>query len=379
MGMYPRRTKSAAKRLKAATSKRTSNARLGTGAGRLEAGSPVCIAGWGHSVGSELVPAAAVEKAHSLPVDTILRRAGIETVARAAHDENELDLAARAAAAALDRAGAKAPQVKCLVVTTETFVGLPSLGYALHRRLQLREDCGILDVGGACAGLVNALFVGSSVLRSSAAGTALIVTADLHRQALRPGQVDGRFAGLFGDGASAFFLRRVEPGNNGSHYCPGEFFLGCTSSSPHLISVNPDGQGGVQLEFNGDALGRAAVRQLDALLHQLESRSGCPLESASSFATHQPNPRLLEMLARQSGIPMERFPVVCRSFGNLGSSTAGVALSLALEQNSLRAHQHPGPIFVAALGPGLVLGGCVLTCGGAAPVGPGAEPKTGTS
>jgi 3-oxoacyl-[acyl-carrier-protein] synthase III len=207
------------------------------------------------------------------------------------------------------------------------------------------------------------MFVASSVLRSSAARTALIVTADLHRQALRPGQVDGRFAGLFGDGASAFVLQRVAPGNNGSHYCPGEFVMGCSSTSPRLISLSPDGQGGVQLEFDGDALGRAAVRQLDALLHQLESRSGHSLGSASSLATHQPNPRLLEMLARQNGIPMALFPVVCRSFGNLGSSTAGVALSLALEQHSAHADKNAGPIFVAALGPGLVLGGCVLTCG----------------
>lgn len=333
----------------------------------------VIIAGWGHSVGTERVPAAAVEKEHGLPTDTILRRAGIESVARAGRDENELDLAARAAESALQRAGASPAQVDCLVVTTETFVGLPSLGYVLHRRLELREDCGILDVGGACAGLVNALFVASSVLRSASAATALIVTADVHGPALRPGRVDGRFAGLFGDGASAFFLRRAASDKNGAHFSPGVFLLGCSAASSRLISVCPDGQGGVQLEFDGDALGRAAVRQLDALLHQLEVRSGCRLESASSFATHQPNPRLLEMLSRQSGLPLERFPVVCRNFGNLGSSTAGVALSLALEKHTPRTERRPGPIFVAALGPGLVLGGCVLHCG--KPAGSGMEPK----
>jgi 3-oxoacyl-[acyl-carrier-protein] synthase III len=267
-------------------------------------------------------------------------------------------------------------------VTSETFLGLPSLGFALHRRLKLREDCGVLDVGGACAGLVNALFVGTSILRSSPARLALAVTADVHGQTLRPGQVDGRFAGLFGDGASAFVLRRMPRGSNGIHYCPGEFVLGCTpSTSPsRLIAVSPDGQGGVQLEFDGDALGRAAVRQLDALLRQLEARSGCRLESASSFATHQPNPRLLEMLARQSGLPMERFPVVCRRFGNLGSSTAGVALSLALEQQAAGASNSAGPIFVAALGPGLVLGGCVLHFGSEPPhssAGAEPDPRTG--
>jgi len=365
-GGPPRSTKAAADCLEAVHAKREqAKARAGDAA-PAGAASQVAVAGWGHCVGSESVPAAAVEKEHGLAPDTILRRAGIESVARAGREENELDLAARAAEAALARAGAKASLVDHVIVTSETFLGLPSLGFALHRRLDLREDCGVLDVGGACAGLVNALFVGTSILRSSRARLALAVTADVHGPALRPGQVDGRFAGLFGDGASAFVLRRMPRESNGAHYSPGEFVLGCTpSSSPsRLIAVSPDGQGGVQLEFDGDALGRAAVRQLDSLLRQLAARSGCRLESASSFATHQPNPRLLEMLARQSGLPMERFPVVCKRFGNLGSSTAGVALSLALEQSKPRGSAKPGPIFVAALGPGLVLGGCVLQFGG---------------
>jgi 3-oxoacyl-[acyl-carrier-protein] synthase III len=322
------------------------------------------FAGWGHRLGARLLPAAAVEKEHGLPVDTILRRAGIESVAKVSGGETELDLAEAAARSALARAGVATSAVDLVVVTSETFLGFPSLGFALHRRLALREDCGVLDVGGACAGLVNALFVGSSILRSSPARVALLVTADVHGQALRPGQVDGRFAGLFGDGASAFVLRSVPPDGDSTRYSPGEFVLGCTaaSSSSRLISLAPDGHGGVQLDFDGDALGRAAVRQLDALLRQLESRSGCSLESASSFATHQPNPRLLEMVARQSGLSLERFPVVCRSYGNLGSSTAGVALSLSLEEHSPNAERDPGPIFVAALGPGLVLAGCVLRC-----------------
>ncbi|HMD32487.1 MAG TPA: 3-oxoacyl-[acyl-carrier-protein] synthase III C-terminal domain-containing protein [Candidatus Acidoferrales bacterium] len=372
-GGPPRSTKAAIEGLKAAASGRTPRPGPPQGVTPNEPRTQVCLAGWGHRVGAELVPAACVEKEHGLPPDTILRRAGIESVARAKGGETELDLAVKAAESALARAGTAAPEVDLIVVTSETFLGLPSLGFALHRRLQLREDCGVLDVGGACAGLVNALFVGSSVLRSSTARLALVVTADVHGQALRAGQVDGRFAGLFGDGASAFVLRSVPQGSNGAHFSPGEFVMGCTAASSRLISLAPDGHGGVHLDFDGGALGRAAVRQLDVLLHQLESRSGCRLESASSFATHQPNPRLLEMLARQSGLSIERFPVVCRNFGNLGSSTAGVALSLALEQHSPRANEKPGPIFIAALGPGLVLAGCVLQCG----QGPSPKPRVG--
>jgi len=66
------------------------------------------------------------------------------------------------------------------------------------------------------------------------------------------------------------------------------------------------------------------------------------------------------MLSRQSGLPLEKFPVVCKRYGNLGSSTSGVALSMALEECSAGAASPRGPIFLAALGPGLVWGGCVV-------------------
>jgi 3-oxoacyl-[acyl-carrier-protein] synthase-3 len=127
--------------------------------------------------------------------------------------------------------------------------------------------------------------------------------------------------------------------------------------------VHLDEQSALQLEFDGDALGRAAVRQLDALLRRLEAKSGCPLGSAAHFATHQPNPRLLEMLSRQSGLPLEKFPVVCKRYGNLGSSTSGVALSMALDACGRVSASRTGPIFLGALGPGLVWGGCVITAG----------------
>ena len=89
-------------------------------------------------------------------------------------------------------------------------------------------------------------------------------------------------------------------------------------------------------------------------------RTGAKRAAAASFATHQPNPRLLDLLARQLGVPREKFPQVARKFGNLGSSTCGVALALTLAQRDGRPVAERAPIFVAALGPGLLWGGLVL-------------------
>ena len=343
-------------RARAAGAAQTAAVEPGESASALRPG----IAGWGHCVGAETVPAEAVEREFQLPTQTISRRAGIETVARASSGESELELATRAAGRALEQAGFSSAQVDCLVVSSETYVGLPTLGFRLHRRLGLRADCGVLDVGGACAGLVNGMFVAASALRSSAAKAVLVATADLHQHALPPGKVDGRFAGLFGDGASAFLLTVLPRDPGRRHFRLGEFVLGCNGDSSNLLSLRLDEQSVLQLEFDGDALGRAAVRQLDALLRRLEAKSGCALTAAACFATHQPNPRLLEMLSRQSGLPLEKFPVVCKRYGNLGSSTAGVALSLALQACSEQGPAETAPIFLAALGPGLVWGGCVI-------------------
>ena len=322
--------------------------------------SPVGIAGWGHCLGAKRLTAAEVERVHSLPADTILVRAGIESVARVGSEESELELAASSVQDALRRSETDVAKVDCLVVSSETYVGLPSLGFRLHRRLKLRSDCGVLDVGGACAGLVNALFVASCISLSASATTVLVATADVHQHALPAGKVDGKFAGLFGDGASAFLLTAAPRCAQTPYFQLGEFTLGCNGASSNLLSVRLDEQSALQLEFAGDALGRAAVRQLDALLRRLEAQSGCALASAARFATHQPNPRLLEMLGRQAGLPLGKFPVVCKRYGNLGSSTAGVALSIALEECTALRAPH-GPIFLAALGPGLVWGGCVIT------------------
>jgi 3-oxoacyl-[acyl-carrier-protein] synthase III len=107
-------------------------------------------------------------------------------------------------------------------------------------------------------------------------------------------------------------------------------------------------------------LARAALRELQRIIEDLELRSGLSRKTASSFVTHQPNPRIVETLARQLGVPVEKFPPVAKTSGNLGSSTCGVALAMALDEHGDKSPDHRGPIFLAAVGPGLLWGGGML-------------------
>src|SRR5438445_11844681 len=168
--------------------------------------------------GSRVIPSEDVDRAFGMPVGKLRSRAGIESLAYVAEDENELTLAAKAAQEALRAAACGAQQLDWIVATSETHHDYPSLSAQLHSRLLVRENCGALDVGGACLGLLNALVFAQSLIGSGQARTVAVVTADVHSRTLTPGRVAGEFGGLFGDGASAYVLRSAagKDSNEGS-------------------------------------------------------------------------------------------------------------------------------------------------------------------
>jgi 3-oxoacyl-[acyl-carrier-protein] synthase-3 len=322
--------------------------------------SPAIITGSSSALASRLIPSEEVDRAFGMPLGKLRSRAGIESLAYAADGENEVTLGTRAAQEAMNAASCGAPQLDWIIATSETHHDYPSLSAQLHSRLLLREDCAALDVGGACLGLLNALAVAQSLIASGRARTVAVVTADVHSRTLTPDRVDGEFGGLFGDGASAFLLRRASD-DIGDAYRLGDFIFGCAGQYAATIQVGARKEGGLNVKFDGEALSRAAITRMEKVLAAVELRSGIALASVGAFATHQPNPRLVTLLAKQCGVSPGKFPPIAQTSGNLGSSTCGAALHQALQIAAKlppAAHQ---PIFLASLGPGLLFGGGWLT------------------
>src|SRR5260370_22920264 len=136
------------------------------------------ILGWGEALGSQVIPAEQIESEFGLPPGKLRDHAGIESVRRVTGPENEFNLAAVATRAALKRARAKPADLDSLIVTSETSLGYPSLGAQLHSRLLARDTCGVLDVGGACLGLLNGFAAGRALLPPAPAREVLVATAD---------------------------------------------------------------------------------------------------------------------------------------------------------------------------------------------------------
>jgi 3-oxoacyl-[acyl-carrier-protein] synthase III len=325
------------------------------GVGRTDSAT-ICVLGSGVALGSRKVPSEEVDRAFGMPIGKLRKRAGIESLAYVAEGEDELTLAARAAHQALQGSGCGVQQLDWIIAAGETHRAYPSLAAQLHSLLLARAGCAALDVGGACLGLLNGLAIAQSLIGSGRARAILVLTADVHSAILTPDRAAGEFGGLFGDGASAFVLGAALAPKAPQGYRFGRFIFGCAGQYASAIRVRDLGRQQLDVHFDGEALSRAAILRLEKTIGELETSSGISRSALAGLATHQPNPRLVALLAKQCGLPEDRFPAVARTCGNLGASTCGVALDRLL-QSAPPKDPDRSPIFLASLGPGLLFGG----------------------
>lgn len=319
--------------------------------------SPVTLLSSSAMLGSRTIPSAEIDRAFGMPEGKLRLRAGIESLSYVAENEDEVTLGARAAQKALHSAACGVRQLDWIIATSETHRAYPSLAALLHSQLLARETCGALDVGGACIGLLNGFAVAQGLIAGGKARTIAVISSDVHSRIFTPGRVTGEFGGLFGDGASAFLLRASHGGAFQHAYTLGEFFFGCAGQYAGAIRVTQPTDGNLDVHFDGEALSRAAIARLEKTIRDTELRSGIARASLQGLATHQPNPRLVKLLAKRLDLPWDKFPPVAETSGNLGSSTCGVALHAVLQSAERSHYQSRGPIFMASLGPGLLFGG----------------------
>lgn len=325
----------------------------------------VYVVGSASAFGSRVVPSEEVDHAFGMPAGKLKTRAGILSVAHVTKDEDEGTLGAQACLQLLQDTGEDKENLDCILAASETHHAYPSLAALLHARLHLREDCNALDVGSGCLALLQTLAVAQALLVSGRAKKILVATADVHSRTLGPGRAVGEFGGLFGDGASAFLLSGKPRDSKSLAYRLGEFFFGCASKYAEAIAISESGKGRLDVQFDGDALSRAAVSRMEKVIDEVEHRSGISREHVGAFATHQPNPRLVKLLAKQLGVSLKHFPLIGSTRGNLGSSMCGAALHAALHHAAAQPAEQRLPVFLASLGPGLIFGGGWMVPAGA--------------
>src|SRR5690606_22878567 len=140
----------------------------------------------------------------------ITERTGIK--ARRIHDAGTTtaDLAARAATGALAQSGVGPDDIDVVIVATGT-PDSPVPATAARVAAQLGIETSAYDVSGACCGFVHALHNAAGLLVDPSIKHVLVIGAERYSTLVDP--ADRGTAILFGDGAGALVVGKVEGGN----------------------------------------------------------------------------------------------------------------------------------------------------------------------
>ncbi|MEX0908108.1 MAG: beta-ketoacyl-ACP synthase III [Gemmatimonadota bacterium] len=298
----------------------------------------------------------------------IRERTGIRERRIADADTGAADMAAHAARIAMDRAGVRAGELDIVVLSTATPDRLlPSTACDLQALLGA-TNAAAYDIAAACSGFLYGLSIAEGHIAAGNAELALVVSTEK-----MSGIVDWTDRGtcvLFGDGAGAAVVRRVEATterNGRGHRILSSFM----KSDGTLAELLWRPAGGVRVPMDiavldtrqhlvqmaGREVFRSAVRSMAEAADQALVRAGLTGADIDLLVPHQANMRIIEATAKYAGIPMEKVFVNVHRYGNMSSATIPVALDEAAEQGRLKAGDR---VLMVAFGAGFTWAATVL-------------------
>ncbi|MEZ5063124.1 MAG: beta-ketoacyl-ACP synthase III [bacterium] len=321
----------------------------------------VGIVGIGSDAPSRLLTNQDLEKIVDTSDEWIVERTGIRKRHIADENTTTRTLSTNAARRALDDAGVDAADVDLVIVGTATpDMYFPSTACLVQSDLGAHKAAAF-DLSAACSGFIYGLNVAAGMIRNGTHETALVIGAETLTKI-----VDFEDRGtcvLFGDGAGAAVVRRVEKGTGilatriQSDGDQGEMLKLPAGGSRQPATHETVDQRLHFIKMNGNNVFKSAVRAMsDALLAGLED-AGLTADDVDLFIPHQANIRIIEGVAKRAAIPMDRVFVNVEEWGNTSAASIPIAIDEARQSGRLKAGQTAA--FVA-FGAGFTWGSAVV-------------------
>ena len=291
----------------------------------------------------------------------IIERTGIRTRHIAAPSQATSDLAYEAAVRALADAKTKPEELDLIIVATETpDYKYPSTACLLQARLGAK-NAACFDLSAGCSGFVYALGIGSQSIVSGLYKKILLVGAETLSRIIN--WTDRNTCVLFGDGAGAAVLGRVEEGYGilavdlGADGTNGENLI-----QPAGGSRNPATHATVDahdhtIHMNGREVFKFATRRMPRACKTILQKAGKTIDDIALLIPHQANRRIIENAIARLKIDRERVWVNIEKHGNMSAACIPVSLTEAQEAGRL----HKGDnVMLVAFGAGLTWAGALV-------------------
>jgi 3-oxoacyl-[acyl-carrier-protein] synthase III len=290
----------------------------------------------------------------------IMHRTGIRERRIAREDEALSDMALPAARQALAMAGVTGPELDLLICATVT----PDMAFPATAAIMADElgatEAAAYDLSAGCTGWMYAVAQAYGMLAGGVCRRALVVGGDVLSKIVD--WSDRTTCIVFGDGAGAVVLERVESGG----------FMG--------FELGADGSGGMQLylpaggsreptsaesvarhdhyvHMNGREVFKFATRVLVSSAEKLLDQLGLTVDDIDLYVPHQANVRIINHAVERLGIPEEKVVVNVDRYGNTSSGSIPLALADAVRSRRV---DKGDIVLMTGMGAGLTWGSGVM-------------------
>ena len=315
------------------------------------------IAGMGVYAPSKVVTNFDLEKLMDTSDKWITERTGIHSRHFADPGTTTLELATKAAKAALDAAGISASELDMILVGTSSPDGpFPSIACRIQDELDA-PGAVAWDLLAACTSFIYGLSTADSYIASGRANKVLVVGAEVLSRMLD--YSNRGTAVIFGDGAGAAVLTPAPEGAGFLAWC-----LGSDGRGYEQVTCGNIERGAYAskdpspiIDMKGPDVFKFAVDIFIRQAYEVTRAAGVAMEDIDLWVPHHANFRIIDAAARRIGLPLERVAINIDEYGNTSSASIPLALEEAVRNGRVKSGDH---VLLAGFGSGLTWGATLL-------------------
>ena len=292
----------------------------------------------------------------------ITERTGISERRVASKDIVTSDMAAEAVKSALEMAGRKADDLDMIVCGTVTGdMPLPATAAVVQKKIGASNLCAAFDVSAACAGFIYGLSVADAFIKTGKAKTVAVIGAEMLTRFMN--FEDRNTCVLFGDGAGAVIVEadHTDRGILSTHLFTDSSFTDALQI-PGGGSLYPASEASIAakrhfIQMEGREVFKVAVKNLSEAAEIAVKSNGYSVDDVDVVAAHQANMRILSAVSKRVNIPLEKFALNLKYYGNTSSASIPISLDEAVRDGKV---SDDNLVLMIALGGGISWGSALI-------------------
>ena len=316
------------------------------------------VRGVGSYLPQKVVTNAELAKTVDTSDEWIQQRVGIKERHVAAEGEFTSDLAVAAALDALAKANMAPDDIDLIIVATTTpDYTFPAAATLVQMKLGIHHGFAF-DLQAVCSGFVYAVTTADSYIKNGLANRVLVIGAETFTRLLD--WTDRTTCVLFGDGAGAMILERVELADGEPER--GVLASALRSDGHHWDKLYVDGgpsstgtAGHVHMQ--GPEVFRHAVGKITDVVYKALELSGYEVGDLDWFVPHQANKRIIDGAGAKLGLPPGKVVTTVDIHANTSAASVPLALSVAVADGRIK---QGDLVMLEAMGGGFTWGASLI-------------------